>query len=395
MTFLNPVLLWGILAIAVPIALHFWHQQRARPMPWAMLRWLETPTQPPKRGLRFDNLLLLVLRCLLLVVLACLLARPIWPGKKTATPAQQVHLVEPNRQLVSMYRFELAQAQQRDERLFWATQPLSIITALDELPPSPPLNPLALQAVIDEATAPQANLHLYLRNSSVWVNGPAFQVPKPFFLHPANSATENPSSHIALPSGKVLTLADNGRLAVTNATTTKAVTTAPIRVLVQLGEAAERASVLAALGALTQVYGLTYQLDEQSITNKSYTWIITDRSITSPNPATVYTLVGQPLRTDWSNVQYLPGPLTIRSNADIANGQLPEQLGMQLLSGLGLTSQPTPLSQQAFAALFQPAISDQSPTLPTAHPRNAGQKALLILFLSLLLAERWLSRRGA
>ena len=395
MTFLNPALLWGMLAVAIPIALHFWHQQRAKPMPWVMLRWLETPNQPPKRGFRFDNWLLLALRCLLLITLACLLARPSWPDKQITVPTRGVHLVAPEKPLVDAYRFELEQAQQRGEPLFWATQPLSAITALNEPPPAQPLNPLTLQTAIDEAANPQTGLHLYLHNASVWADAPVIQVPRSFTLHQARAATAANTAYLALPSGKRLTLANNGRLALVEATdkTAQPVATAPLRVLVQLSNAAGQATVRAALGALTQVYGLTYHVDEQPVATVSYTWIITDKPIGQPVPGTIYTLIGQPLRPDWPNVQYLPGPLTTQASADVANGQLPEQLGTQLVRGLGLLRGPAPLSQPAFAALFTPADGTKTATLPAAYSRNTFQNGLLVLFLSLLLAERWLARR--
>ena len=398
MTFLNPALLWGMLAVAIPIALHFWHQQRAKPMPWAMLRWLETPNQPPKRGFRFDNWLLLALRCLLLMALSFLLARPIFPDKKNGVTTKAVHLVEPDKRLVDTYRFELEQATKRGETLYWATEPLAPIADLNDPPRSPPLNPLTMQIAIDEATMPQVGLHLYLRNSLTWTNSPPFQVPTPFVLHPGIASTETRKRFLALASGRQLTVDDKGRLLVATATnqSVKSVATAPIQVLAHFNNAAERATVKAALAALTDVYGLTYQLDEHPVPNRTYTWVLTDKPVASPNPATVYTLTSQPVRTDWPNVQYLPGPLTATANEAVANGQLPELLGMQLVNGLGLSGSPSTLSLYAFAALFHPDKAILTGELPTVHPRNALQNGLLVLFLGLLLVERWLSsRRGA
>ncbi|MBO0935129.1 BatA domain-containing protein [Fibrella sp. HMF5335] len=398
MAFLNPALLWGMLAVAVPIALHFWHQQRAKPMPWAMLRWLETPNQPPKRGFRFDNWLLLALRCMLLVALALLLARPVFPDKKRTSAIQAVHLVEPNAQLVEAYRFELAQALQRHERLYWATAPVSVITALNEIPHSQPLNPLTLQVAIDEATIPQTGLHLYVRNTPAWIDAPFLQVPEAFVLHPLSTPDKAPLPYVALPSGKRLAVGADGRLAVFAASNGPAsqAAAAPLRVLIQFSNTAERQTIKAALEALTQVYGLSFLIDYQPVNSKVYTWILTDKPVASPNLGMFYTLTSAAVRTDWPNVQYLPGPLTPAASDDVANGQLPEQLGTQLIQGLGLSRYQHPLGRQAFAALFRPGSTSLSDSLPTTHPRNALQNGLLVLFLSLLLAERWLAnRRGA
>lgn len=398
MTFLNPALLWGMLAVAVPIALHFWHQQRAKPMPWAMLRWLETPRQPPKRGLRFDNWLLLTLRCLVLTALSFLLARPVFPDKKNETTTRAVQLVEPDKRLVDTYRFELEQATRRGDALYWATEPLAPITDLNDPPRSQPLNPLTLQIAIDAATRPQAGLHLYLRNDPVWTGSPPFQVPAPFVIHPGMAPAGTRKPFLTLTSGKQLAVDDKGRLVVAMATnqSVKPVATAPLRVLTQFANTAERTAVQAALAALTDVYGITYQLDKQPVANKIYTWVVTDKAVASPNPATMYTLTSQPVRTDWPNVHYLPGPLTAMANEAVANGQLPELLGRQLVNGLGLLGSPSALSPHAFTALFRPHKTLLPGSLPTAHPENGLQNGLLVLFLCLLLAERWLAlRRGA
>ena len=386
-----------MLTVAVPVALHFWHQQRAKPMPWAMLRWLETPNQPPKRGFRFDNWLLLALRCGLLVALSFLLARPVFPDKKNETATKAVHLVEPDKRLVDTYRFELEQATKRGEKLYWATKPLLLVADLNDPPRSQPLNPLSLQIAIDEATLPQTGLQLYLRNGPAWADVPPFQVPVPFTLHPGVAPAETRKRFLALASGKQLTVDDKGHLIVSAAInqSVKPIATAPLRVLVQYENAAERATIRAALAALTDVYGLTYQLDEQLVANRTYTWVLTNKPVASPNPATMYTLTSPPVRTDWPNVHYLPGPLTATTNEAVANGQLPELLGMQLINGLGLSGSPSALSQPAFAALFHPDKALLTDELPTAHPRNALQNGLLVLFLCLLLIERWLAyRRG-
>ena len=41
MSFLSPLLLLGGLAVAVPIALHFFYKVRYRKLPWAAMRFLK------------------------------------------------------------------------------------------------------------------------------------------------------------------------------------------------------------------------------------------------------------------------------------------------------------------------------------------------------------------
>ncbi|MCI0639072.1 MAG: VWA domain-containing protein, partial [Gemmataceae bacterium] len=77
MTFLSPFMLLGALAVGIPIAIHLFFRSRYRLVPWAAMKFLLTSIEQTSRRLRFQELLLLILRCALLLVLALALARPI------------------------------------------------------------------------------------------------------------------------------------------------------------------------------------------------------------------------------------------------------------------------------------------------------------------------------
>ena len=79
-TLLNPLLAWGLAAIAAPILIHLLLRQRPRPRPWAAMRWLLAAMQAAQRRYKLTNLLLLILRCLALMLLALALARPSLAG---------------------------------------------------------------------------------------------------------------------------------------------------------------------------------------------------------------------------------------------------------------------------------------------------------------------------
>jgi hypothetical protein len=83
MPFLGPWLLMGILGAAgaaVPIVLHFFFRSRYRNLPWAAMEFLLTSIEQTSRRLRFQELLLLLMRCALLLLLAFALARPALSG---------------------------------------------------------------------------------------------------------------------------------------------------------------------------------------------------------------------------------------------------------------------------------------------------------------------------
>src|SRR5262245_27380689 len=76
MTFLAPLMLFGAAAAAVPVVLHFFYRSRYRIVPWAAMKFLRQSIEQTSRRLRFQELVLLLLRILVMVLLAAALARP-------------------------------------------------------------------------------------------------------------------------------------------------------------------------------------------------------------------------------------------------------------------------------------------------------------------------------
>jgi hypothetical protein len=80
LSFLNPAMLAGLLAAAVPVLIHFLSRRRARRVAFSDLRFLrdEDAQQAQRRGIQ--RWLLLLLRVLIVVCLALAAARPHWGG---------------------------------------------------------------------------------------------------------------------------------------------------------------------------------------------------------------------------------------------------------------------------------------------------------------------------
>src|SRR5438552_3766153 len=76
MGFLSPYMLWGAAAAGIPLVLHLFFRSRYRTVPWAAMKFLLTSIEQTSRRLRFQELLLLIVRIMLLAVLALALARP-------------------------------------------------------------------------------------------------------------------------------------------------------------------------------------------------------------------------------------------------------------------------------------------------------------------------------
>ena len=76
MAFLNPLLLFGALAIAAPIVIHLLARRQIRRVAWAAMRFLKVSVERNQKKMNLEDLILLILRCALLALLALALARP-------------------------------------------------------------------------------------------------------------------------------------------------------------------------------------------------------------------------------------------------------------------------------------------------------------------------------
>jgi hypothetical protein len=78
MSFLNPLLLFGMAAVSVPIIIHLLNRRRFKKVVWAAMRFVQLSVEKNKKRMEIEDLILLALRCLLLFLLALALARPAW-----------------------------------------------------------------------------------------------------------------------------------------------------------------------------------------------------------------------------------------------------------------------------------------------------------------------------
>ncbi|MBA4062488.1 MAG: hypothetical protein C0501_02050 [Isosphaera sp.] len=76
MQLLASSMMWGAAAVSIPIALHFFYKARYRPLPWAPMRFLKEAIEQTSRRLKFQEWVLLALRCLALLLLALAISRP-------------------------------------------------------------------------------------------------------------------------------------------------------------------------------------------------------------------------------------------------------------------------------------------------------------------------------
>jgi len=86
--FFNPWMLLGGLAIASPILIHLLNKRRFKIVEWAAMDFLFEAEKKNKRRVQIENMILLALRCLAMLLVALMLARPFLPSDVIGAFAQ-------------------------------------------------------------------------------------------------------------------------------------------------------------------------------------------------------------------------------------------------------------------------------------------------------------------
>jgi len=81
--FLNPLLLFGISAVSVPIIIHILNRRKFQKIVWAAMRFVRIAMEKNQRRIQWEDIILLIIRCVLVALIAFALARPMlsWGGK--------------------------------------------------------------------------------------------------------------------------------------------------------------------------------------------------------------------------------------------------------------------------------------------------------------------------
>jgi hypothetical protein len=93
MTFLNVILLFGIAAAGIPLLIHLLHRSRFRVVKWGAMQFLEVRQRTQRRRIRIEQLLLLLVRCLIPALLALVMARPVLTGLRALLGAAKTSTV--------------------------------------------------------------------------------------------------------------------------------------------------------------------------------------------------------------------------------------------------------------------------------------------------------------
>lgn len=77
MGFLSPMVLAALAAVSIPIAIHLLNKFRVRQTQWAAMRFVQDSLQKNRKKIQLEDLLLLILRCLVVALLVLAFAQPV------------------------------------------------------------------------------------------------------------------------------------------------------------------------------------------------------------------------------------------------------------------------------------------------------------------------------
>jgi hypothetical protein len=92
MTFLNAILAFGALAFTIPLVIHLLHRTQVKPIDWGAMHWLSNAVALKSRSVQWKQWLLLLLRCLIPVLLALAMSRPLVQSWLTTGAGQPISI---------------------------------------------------------------------------------------------------------------------------------------------------------------------------------------------------------------------------------------------------------------------------------------------------------------
>jgi hypothetical protein len=358
-------MLWGMLAVAVPVTIHFWYQKRGKTIEWAAMRWLGEQTTLQHRGIRLNEVWLMLLRCLLVMLLALILSKPVVDLLTHAGKPEVIHLVQADRLVTETYRFELEKARRDGEPVYWiGTSPEKVQDLAGAT--DTPSQPGYLQQNINALAEGNAkDFKLYFRNDGDLQT--RVYVPGDYQLFPATDSSQR----------KQVDLLKN-----------KPVYKNTMRVLLDYRDAAQAQTVRAALAALTEVYGFSFEIQQEKNASNRYDLVFTDQYRPGYESGNAYVVSGN--AKQWnvpSQVVQLRDTLRMADSELVESGRLPEWLGDLLVKQLGLQTGQPPLSKSQLNALFEKVNASRMQEQAALRPW------LLLVLIVLMAAERWLALR--
>ncbi|WPR76225.1 BatA domain-containing protein [Algoriphagus sp. NG3] len=388
MQILQPILLWGMLGISIPILIHLWRGKKGKVIAWAAMHWLPTHDSSASKGFQLDNILVLLLRIAILLLLVLLLSRVFYPKLDQVSIEQTIHLVEPSKEILEEFRFELQQAVENGEEVYWADGKMKSIESLDVLEPD--FKGFLLQASLNNLPENISSLNLYLSNSQTRLGtGKYLSKIKPKLFLGSHDLTVQSNPLLTLTTGRSLRRSDKGVLDSVSAGTRsegRSIQLTREDLGYYLGELSqsEEVYVKAGLEAIRDVYGVEFEETE----DMGQAALIFDSNIPLETSSDkLYFIRNSFSFSEQANMVFFQDTLDFEHSELVQKGMLPEVILEKFILFSGLEKQDVQMSRAQIERRF---VVDTE--------RNQVKKAnldLLFLFLLVLFfgLERYFSHR--
>lgn len=382
MSFWNPIALWGLLAISIPIILHFWNGKRGKTIAWAAMDFLQISENRVSKGVKLENLLVLLLRVLMIVLLVMIAAKAFWDANSATARLEIAHVLPAQKALLEEFRFEIQQALEQDELVYLASDPPERIESAASLFEWEGVASQNLQATLDQLPVDLDSLIIYLPNSNLSDDfylvslRPSFQI--------SDQERTFGGSSFRSSDGAVFKVADTGFLERQKMNTTQDVSfdffDKSILVSMKMGEE-EKRTVSAALASISEVYGLSFQ---ETNTLDSAQIIFSNRQIQNPDPKKLYLISGYSGYSVQQNERFFPDSFTFAASEQVRQGQFPELILEAYLLFRGIERKPSDLDVTSLEQRF--LVRKKS----DIEEAKASEMWWILLLVSLIL-ERYLA----
>lgn len=382
MDFLQPSFFWALLGISVPILIHFWNGRKGKVLDWAAMNWLSTQESQSSRSVKLEQWLLLLLRIVIWTSLV-LLAVGLWfefLEKSESKPI--VHLVQPNADVESEFRFEIEQALEKGEQVFWFTEGLPDYEAGQISGVNP--KKFDVQKALDLLPKSLDSLHIYASGLENDFGSKLLFVPEIPNFHVLTLDNRTYSKAIiGIDPTRFLSVNELGLLQVDSAKNrADPAFIGPIEFSISLNNQAKRAQLLAAMEAIEEIYGLTF-----SEVSEAGKLVLTDQSPEASSKEKLYLILGQGEQLLPQNVIHLEKQSGLTWEELIEKGLLPELILEPLVDFLGIQ----PLEKRLTVNQLEHGFVRIPESKLAAFPNAAV--LLLIVFLILFGLERFYAYR--
>lgn len=384
MGFLSPYMFWGLLALSVPLLIHLWNGRKGQKVYWAAFRFLEENDNKPIRHIRLEQWFLMLLRMVFISLFVLVMVQVFFDFLENEKEVMTVHLVEPNPELLSEFRFELNQAIENGDQVILLNPDLEVIgsESLNETSGNQKMN---MYKAIQKYSGYE--LKLYLTGFASSFDLPKYLVESDPEIFIGQHVTYHGGRNaIEISPEEVVKINDEDQMVAVsnNLSSLRKVSNGNFKVSIQLNQADREKEVLSSLKAIEEVFGLKFEIKEEGEVDM----VFTDNLQEIKDELLIFDFSG-----DWINAQY-PNVYFIKVDQErrlSAKQQLPSEILNSILHFYGIEGYPIRLDQEEIQQKF--IVKDQQSSSQQSQKANA-QEIIWVILLLVLIAERIVANKA-